>query len=442
MKRAIVIDGNYMMNRCFMALQRSKELAPDMNFMFKKQPVESDMQFNSRYQKQVDGYVENLCRHMTTIVNRYAFCQNIIIVRDSGSWRKDMDIKQPMQYVKEGDVFSDDVQKYKGNRVKDDQINWNDVYGKFDEFVDALQEHFGMPVLQVPKAEGDDWLWFVPRYIKKHFDLDTLIYCNDGDITHTIADYIAIARQVVTKVAPAGEMVTTSKLFEAYNQTNNVNVLLVDNLRAGHLNEMFKEVKIGSVQHKVVNPAFTLIKKVFAGDDKDNIPPIAKYTTNQKQYKKPNETTFVKYWESKGISCEGVAPEGMRLLTIDDLYNEEFIRDYLVNCYGVALTKSVKHTLDIEHAMEMYWQNLKLNHLSEKQIPTEIIDSMAEQIREKKDVILGQSLKELKSATPLLLKVRGEQKNDFFNQFSLPRAEMKSEAVSEDQDDLLAMLGL
>ncbi|AFF28081.1 gp83 [Sphingomonas phage PAU] len=414
MQRTIIVDGNFMLMRIFSVLNF------EGTFMTVKRPEESDMQFNARRNKDINEFIKNLCRHFAKTVQRYSYCDKIIIAKDAKSWRKDMSIPQPKNYTLDGFTEGDDTD-YKGNRVKDDKVDWSVVYSTFEDFAQTLESDFNVPYAKVNGAEGDDWLWYLPRYLYKNKKIHSLLYCSDGDISHTIKDYTIIARQVKTKIGPQGELLTTKKLNEVFDATKNATIFNVNHSESDHLTEMFKEVSTGLVHHIVPNPASHLVWKLLIGDAKDNIPCTVAYTKNGKQWKRPNHTFFCKFLDFKGIGLES---DHENPLTFEHLYDEKFIREFYQDWFAPSMKKAINQDMDIDHAVGIYKNNLKMLHLSKEQIPEYVYDGMQKTIESKLDILDKCDTKLMTNGNVLINSInKGAAVNDFFNMFNLDKTE-------------------
>lgn len=61
------------------------------------------------------------------------------------------------------EVNIEDYQKYKGNRKKDDNIPWNEIYNVYETVMNFLKENSDIMVMQVKSAEADDIIAVLSR---------------------------------------------------------------------------------------------------------------------------------------------------------------------------------------------------------------------------------------------------------------------------------------
>ena len=82
----------------------------------------------------------------------------VICVDAKPSWRHDY-------YEENCTKFGEyDGMTYKGHRVKDDSIPWDDIYATFESVLNGLAENTDFIVMNVEKAEGDDIIAVLARY--------------------------------------------------------------------------------------------------------------------------------------------------------------------------------------------------------------------------------------------------------------------------------------
>jgi 5'-3' exonuclease len=84
----------------------------------------------------------------------------LVLCIDAKSWRKD--------YYEEHkkDIPELANESYKGHRVKDDTINWDEIYAVTDGVIDCLKEFSDYHVVKVEKAEADDVIAVLSDYFK------------------------------------------------------------------------------------------------------------------------------------------------------------------------------------------------------------------------------------------------------------------------------------
>ena len=140
MKISLIIDGNYLLHRVIFPLIEAKTL-----------------------------YGE-LYSAMSTTLNKqiemYPFDQIWFVSDDRFSWRKTV---QP---------------DYKGNRSKDEKIDWEFIYNTYDEFKQKLDPN-RFVMMQSPGIEGDDWIAEIVRRSNAK-GISTLMFTSDTDLNQML----------------------------------------------------------------------------------------------------------------------------------------------------------------------------------------------------------------------------------------------------------------
>jgi hypothetical protein len=140
MKISLIIDGNYLMHRVIFPLIEAKTL-----------------------------YGEFYSAMSTTLnkqIEMYPFDQIWFVSDDRFSWRKTVQ------------------QDYKGNRTKDDKIDWEFIYNTYDEFKQKLDPNRFI-MLQSPGIEGDDWIAEIVRRSNQK-GISTLMFTSDTDLNQML----------------------------------------------------------------------------------------------------------------------------------------------------------------------------------------------------------------------------------------------------------------
>lgn len=202
----------------------------------------------------------------------------VIFALDSKSWRKDIEI--------------DENEGYKGTRKKSSIINWGNVYGALDEFADLMESN-GMIVSRIKNAEADDlatlWANELQLIRKEH----VIVISGDEDLRQLVRFY---------PVDPVNKKFVFSTVFNPFMQGKNASrKLYVPHHFEQWLNDAeevdFFNMK-GSIDidkqdfEKIINGERTRmehvdgrmigIRKMFCGDDGDNVPAIHSWIMKDK----------------------------------------------------------------------------------------------------------------------------------------------------------------
>jgi 5'-3' exonuclease len=138
LKVNLLVDGNYLLYKNIFSLKRT-----NMIYGYLERSLESTV---AKYKRM------------------YPFDQCFFISDSKTSWRKKI------------------YQEYKGNRKKDDTIDWGAVFEIYDQFKKTLN---GFKVLESDGLEGDDWIAHVVNESNKKGE-SNIIITNDGDIKQLI----------------------------------------------------------------------------------------------------------------------------------------------------------------------------------------------------------------------------------------------------------------
>ena len=251
--------------------------------------------------------------------------------------------------------------KYKENRKKDTDIDWNFVYTQYKEFKDYASTK-GFKVLETSGIEGDDWISYITENSNKK-GISNIIVSNDHDIKQLLRfdindNYINIM---------TNEIFNKTKLFMPRNYEIFLNNLRkMDNDDIFNLNDNDEFIKVLSnfiEQYEVqeINPIEALLVKIISGDTSDNIDSI--YTT----------------YSSNGRK-RGVGDKGAQ--SILDKYITEFGEpslddvDLIANIADLTIEKRNVNSIYTDDIIKNINLNKKLVDLRLSNLPKEIIEKM------------------------------------------------------------------
>lgn len=142
-KLNLLVDGNYLLHKSVFKLFSTKTLYSEL-----------DTLMHVEFEK---------------LRNLYPFDNVYFLTDDKLSWRK-----------KE---YSD----YKGNRTKDETIDWEYVYKTYDEFIERLKLKKFVKTVRVSNAEGDDLIAYIVKESNK-LGYSNMVISADGDL-YQLLDY-------------------------------------------------------------------------------------------------------------------------------------------------------------------------------------------------------------------------------------------------------------
>lgn len=285
-----------------------------------------------------------LARSINIMINRFPMVDNIILVGDGGSWRKQLNIPDQLKDI-----------TYKGNREKNDTIDWHHVFGALNDLMKNARNN-NITVSQTLSAEGDDWVWYWSKKLNSQ-GVNTLIWSIDRDLQQLVQkneDGVFTAWYSDRSGLCLPENCMERKKFDPID-------FFMSPLE--YSNQLIDKLKTCS-GNKVayVNPDEIVIEKVLCGDSGDNIKAIVRYDKGGRTYRF-SEGDLKKYQE-----------HDLPMSTVEDLKEcKEDIANWVVN------NKKYKpYHIKKNDVLEMLDYNIKLVWLSEETIPKPVIQSMNE----------------------------------------------------------------
>lgn len=344
-KRTLVIDGNYMLKRFLREYDFVVDPAKDRN-----------------------NFLIDLSQHIACEIERVqGFCDNIIMCKDSRSWRKNVPIVKPISHSDSwlGTLVEQptEVANYKSNRKQSDDRNWELIYSTFNDFCDCLNQHFNVPFVCVPGAEGDDCIWAATTYLRNN-KIKSCVYCTDSDINQLVTPSNVILRRVKSKAAPEGEIVVHPaywKVFTESTDTDNPLALFeYDITQWAPDMEMFKNRTLGN-GISITFPYWFVLVHMIVGSVKDNVPELFTWPAK----------SITRHIQPKHIEC-ALALGNMKKEQIreEHLYDEPFLKALIINlCHATQQPQYINH---LEYLYKMLVCNRKLNYLSAREIPEDL----------------------------------------------------------------------
>lgn len=333
-KTTLVVDGNWLlMGRQFML--------NDQFSMSNPQHVRDTASNN---------LADLMCQSISVCLRAMSgVITNVVFVSDGGSWRKN--IEKPK-------VIADTV--YKGTRTFENNTDWNAVWKAMNILTKRLRS-FGMTVSNVAGAEGDDWCWWWSRKLNALGE-NVILWTIDEDIKQLInvnpetGCWTGWYEKRPGLVLPASlDPGNTDDTDDVDFFMNNYQSFRSD--AADTLSKIF--------QTKYVNPASIINKKIFVGDNGDNILPAFTYIKGDKTYK-------------------ATVKDIGEIINMDkDEYSEDTWVDSLPTIYHNIIeskksrlsgSKMISENDFIEHAI----YNRTMVWLDDSQIPDEVKTKMSE----------------------------------------------------------------
>lgn len=343
------------------------------------------------------------------IRNVHKNISKVIIAQDYSSWRKQEKIIVPKNFIMESDG-------YKGNREEKKKAYDEEVFFEvLQEFFDLLESKLDVIVIKRRFAEADD----ICKILSHEFEqkgIYSLLWTSDGDYLQLLTRYVSLWK------LPKEEFYYSNVHYTEADKKN----IFSNPTEIEYMKGDFSESNIGT------NPIQTLFDKVIKGDKKDNLPPIFAWTRGTTQGK-PNDTHFKKLFENKEVNLSNITEE--------HLYDFDYMRELISELFVISKqvvyegldwkkekNKGFKDILNealesddfkkqVDEAMEIYKVNLRLNHLSYKNIPSEIVTDVKQLFYDKNK---EQSIALYLNSEEVFNKMGIEKpSNDYFRNFDL-----------------------
>lgn len=286
-----------------------------------------------------------LARSINIMLNRFPIIDNIVLVSDGGSWRKQLPVPEQLKDV-----------KYKGNREQQEDIDWDHVFGALSDLMKNARG-IGVTVANTLTAEGDDWIWYWSRRLNAE-GTNVLIWSVDRDL-----------QQLVQKL-PDGTFTawyndrTGLCLHQCYSGTDNIDPMDYFMSPIQYDMEMIDTLKARSGKVIYVNPDEIVIEKVMCGDSGDNIKAVVRFEKGGRIYRF-SEGDLKKYQE-----------HDVPMLTVDDLKEcRDDIADW-IRSNKKFIPYKTKLGFSKKDILEMLDYNIKLVWLNEETIPKPVVQSM------------------------------------------------------------------
>ena len=279
-----------------------------------------------------------MIKSINIVLKTFPTIDTIIFVSDGGSWRKDIPIPQSVR--KSAILHEGESSEYKGNRKKDNDINWDLVFSEFNKFSNDLKAA-GVSAFNEPGIEGDDWCWYWSRTLNK-MGTNVIIWTKDRDITQLCSSDNNGCFTVV------------------WNKQNGVFVKKDDDLTKFLLNpyfhandEILNDIINRSIAKVEVVPEEVQVDKIIRGDAGDNILPVMTRTA-----KNGGERLY--------------RPTKKQLPESLDIYSPDEVEDW---AEALLATKqwSGHSNEDISQIMEHFAYNRQMVVLDEKSYPDNVM---------------------------------------------------------------------
>lgn len=232
---------------------------------------------NSAAQKRAaaGAFKESLSQSMSRILNQFQDADNIILMSEGGSWRKNLPIPKQLEDT-----------TYKGHREKK-PLDWTAIYKTYNEF-SKICEAAGITISCHSAIEGDDWAWYWSRRLNAE-GTNVLIWTSDCDLKQLV--------QVHNNCFTAWYNDKAGLVFpkEMEWPTDPMEAMLNPPFQSRYTSRMIRGKKVG-----YINPDLIAINKILCGDAGDNIKSVVRYKKNGRTYRFA-DSDYKKLIEEMGI---------------------------------------------------------------------------------------------------------------------------------------------
>ena len=325
----LIIDGNYLVFKSVFILKKTNSIKEDLGKLLRKD--------------------------FERISKAFSYT-NLFFASDSGkSWRK---------------LVKTD---YKGNRKKDDTIDWDMVYSEYNIFKEELKERPNCKVVEVEGLEGDDIINYI---IKKSNEkgYSNIIVANDGDL-HQLLDfnlelgYINLMWNYKFNdervYAPENYFLFLEQI-ERENKSDDIFNLNDDLDFVKFVDDLINRTKL-----KEVNKEKSLFVKIIMGDTGDNIQGVVKVKDG-----KLNESEGKGIGETGAEKCYSLYKEVNS--EIIDFKSDKFIERSSEICMFYKKLKDIDVHNNIKERIK---SNINLVHLDLSYLPPLLLEKIQEKVK-------------------------------------------------------------
>jgi 5'-3' exonuclease len=251
-KHTLIIDGNYFVHSRLFVLPRPK-----------KEQLLGDRDGQEQFMRKLCIDFASEVRKMTPFVDQ------IVVAVDSKSWRKDL--------------FP--TAEYKGTRVADSSVNWENVFNVYTEFQDILAKQ-GVIIHKVPGAEADDILFGWSTQLNNE-GKNCIVWTGDRDLIQLVNYNEATDAYTLWYYNSKRKLLAFEGFETLINKPNEIEIsnddLLFNMGSADVLNSQLKGdfiswIAKNGVEIEEINCDDFIFSKILQGDKSDNIQSVVSWT--------------------------------------------------------------------------------------------------------------------------------------------------------------------
>lgn len=316
-----------------------------MRSLFTCQFMDPDVKINNfNTQSEIDTLIRKITMDICYIVRLFT-PKRIILSCDSKSpWRKEL--------------YKDiDGMEYKGNREKDSDKNWDNIFAATDELREIFKKH-GFIVTYLDNTEADDITTMWKEYAFDH-NSDVVLVSSDMDWVQLVG--MGDKGNVCVCINPIANNKGRKRLYISpavnkwLNEEDKPDIFFSNYNRN---KKTIREIQLldPKISFELIDPERILMNKIMAGDVSDNVPSFFHYYRNGRRQ---NVTEL----KAKHVF------ESLNINSVNDLVeanNKMMLKD--------VLEKEMKQDIDVDFKERMDRQR-KLVELKSSMFPKKIVDN-------------------------------------------------------------------
>jgi len=216
-------------------------------------------QYTFDSEKETDQLMRKVATDVSSVI-RQINPSRVIFALDSRSWRKDIPI--------------DENEGYKGNRKKSEHINWDNIYKIMNDFSEIMKDK-GFIVSQIENSEADDLMALWAKELVQNHNQHAILISADEDVRQLVdsngKNFSVVYNPFTMGRNATKKLFVPSKFQEWMNEMDEGSIfdrsIDVDK-------EDFERLIQDKTKVEYTNGDEIALRKMFCGDDGDNVPAI------------------------------------------------------------------------------------------------------------------------------------------------------------------------
>lgn len=256
---------------------------------------------------------------------------------------------------------------YKGNRVKDETKNWNNIFNTINSLKDIFKSK-GCIVCEIENTEADDIAAMVKATVFDKLGQNVILVSSDKDWCQLV-DYkndpnnnvhkYCIVYNPITNNKGKKKVYATKECIEWMNTPEIANIFF-SNYDQGKETLKSALKKDAKMEYEAIDPQHVLFEKVICGDDGDNVPGFYDFYNNGKKVR------FTELRMNKLLDMAGISTyDEFKKLCVNDEINKH-------------IAKLFKHEITDMDSNERLMRQRKLVELNPTLFPENTVSKFSE----------------------------------------------------------------